>query len=167
MPNLLESPVILWILLIVMTVILVVVLGLLIWLINRTGKLESKYKKFMRNSEGLSSIEDVIFRCLEEIDYLKKEYVMANNRIIELDNRAATNIQKVAVKRYNVFEDVGSDQSFSVVLLDRNNDGVLLTGLYTREGTTTFAKPISSGLCQYMLSAEEKDVLEEALNEKY
>lgn len=167
MPNLLESPSILLAILIMLTLMLVVALGLLIWLINRTGKLESKYKKFMRNSEGLSSIEDVIFRCLEEIDYLKKEYVMANNRIIELDNRSASNIQKVAVKRYNVFEDVGSDQSFSVVLLDRNNDGVLITGLYTREGTTTFAKPISSGLCQYMLSAEEKDVLEEALNEKY
>ena len=150
-----------------MSLMLAATLGLLVWLISRTSKLEAKYKKFMRNSEGLSSIEDVIFRNLEEIDYLKKEYVMANNRIIELDNRSATNIKKVSVKRYNVFEDVGSDQSFSVVLLDRNNDGVLITGLYTREGTTTFAKPISSGLCQYMLSAEEKDVLEDALNAKY
>ena len=155
------------IILIIISLMLAATLGLLVWLINRTGKLEAKYKKFMRNSEGLSSIEDVIFRCLEEIDYLKKEYVMANNRIIELDNKSERHIQKVAVKRYNVFEDVGSDQSFSVVLLDRNNDGVLITGLYTREGTTTFAKPISSGLCQYMLSAEEKDVLEDALNAKY
>jgi hypothetical protein len=155
------------VILIILTVLLAAALVLLIFLYRRFGNLEAKYKKFMRNSEGVSNIEDVIFRCMEEIDYLKKEYVIANNRIVELDGRTAFDIQKVAVKRYNVFEDVGSDQSFSVVLLNRNNDGVMLTGLYTREGTTTFAKPISNGLCQYMLSAEEKDVLEDALNAKH
>ena len=155
------------IILIVLTVLLTATLVLVFLLYRRLGTLEAKYKKFMRNSEGVSNIEDVIFRCMEEIDYLKKEYVIANNRIVELDGKAAFDIQKVAVKRYNVFEDVGSDQSFSVVLLNRNNDGVMITGLYTREGTTTFAKPISNGLCQYMLSAEEKDVLEDAINAKH
>ena len=136
------------VILIILTVLLAAALVLLIFLYRRFGNLEAKYKKFMRNSEGVSNIEDVIFRCMEEIedvifrcmeeiDYLKKEYVIANNRIVELDGRTAFDIQKVAVKRYNVFEDVGSDQSFSVVLLNRNNDGVMLTGLYTREGTTT------------------------------
>ena len=66
------------IVLIIMSLMLAATLGLLVWLISRTSKLEAKYKKFMRNSEGLSSIEDVIFRNLEENvslrleNYLKK-----------------------------------------------------------------------------------------------
>ena len=53
----------------------------------------------------------------------------------------------------------------NIIIKSTEKDAV--TGLYTREGTTTFAKPISNGLCQYMLSAEEKDVLEDAINAKH
>lgn len=34
--------------------------------------------------------------------------------------------------RYKVFENVGSDLSFFIVMLDDNNDGVILIGIYGR-----------------------------------
>jgi hypothetical protein len=66
--------------------------------------------------------------------------------------------------RYRAFENVGSDLSFSISLLDNNNDGFIITGIYGRNDSTTYAKPIDKGLSRYDLSEEEKEVLEKAIN---
>jgi len=47
---------------------------------------------------------------------------------------------KVGVVRYNAFDDVGSDLSFSIALLDDNDNGVVISGIYSRESSTTYAK---------------------------
>ena len=65
-------------------------------------------------------------------------------------------VQKVSIIRYKAFEDVGSDLSFSIALLDENNDGIILTGIYGRNESTTYAKPIDKGISRYDLSEEEK-----------
>jgi len=74
--------------------------------------------------------------------------------------------QKMGVIRYNPFSEVGSNQSFSVALLDKNNDGVVITSLFGREGNRVYAKPIKNGDSEYALSDEEKKAVEEALKEK-
>ena len=65
--------------------------------------------------------------------------------------------------RYQAFEDVGSDLSFSIAILDGNNDGIMLTGIYGRQESTTYAKPIDKGISRYDLSEEEIAVINEAL----
>ena len=52
----------------------------------------------------------------------------------------------------------------SIALLDDNNDGVVLTGIYARYESTTYAKPIDKGISRYDLSEEEKYVLKDAMN---
>lgn len=143
--------------------LILILFVILLFYMNKVTMLEEKYKKFMRNKEGLGSIEDVIFSCVEDVDFIKQEYNMANNRMTSIENRMGACIQKAKIKRYNVFEDVGSDQSFSVALLDNENNGVIFTGLYTREGTTTYAKPVNNGICPYVLSSEEVEILEETI----
>ncbi|MDU4472647.1 MAG: DUF4446 family protein [Clostridium perfringens] len=59
---------------------------------------------------------------------------------------------------------VGSDLSFSVALLDGENNGVILTGIYGRDYSTTYAKPIDKGISRYDLSEEELHVLNAAMN---
>ena len=75
-------------------------------------------------------------------------------------------VKKIAIKRYKAFEDVGSDLSFSVAILDSYNDGIILTGIYSRQDSTTYAKPIDKGISIYNLSEEELCVLNEAINSK-
>ena len=73
-------------------------------------------------------------------------------------------MQKVSVVRYKAFEDVGSDLSFSLAMLDENNDGILLTGIFGRNESTTYAKPIEKGISRYDLSEEEEEALNNAIN---
>jgi len=68
-------------------------------------------------------------------------------------------VQKVGVIRFNAFHNVGSGQSFSVALLDSDDNGVVFSGIYGRESSTTYAKPINAGVSDYILTEEEEDAI--------
>ncbi|PIQ05298.1 MAG: hypothetical protein COW72_02875, partial [Candidatus Nealsonbacteria bacterium CG18_big_fil_WC_8_21_14_2_50_37_10] len=69
-------------------------------------------------------------------------------------------IQKIGLVRFNPFKEIGGNQSFSVALLDGNDSGIVVTSLYSREGNRVYGKPIEKGVSNYLLSEEEKQVLE-------
>ncbi len=96
----------------------------------------------------LKDLEKNFDKLSEELKNLKKESNFA--------------VQKVGIVRFNPFSGVGSDQSFSVALLDKNDDGVIITSLYTREGNRVYAKPIKASASEYLLSSEEKKAIEKA-----
>ncbi|SEF98376.1 Protein of unknown function [Caloramator fervidus] len=150
----------------ILIILLVLVIILLFMdILNRIeiSRLEKRYKKMMRGTTG-KNIEELIMENNAKIDEaleLTKKVVEAYE---EVDNRLKNCIQKVAVMRYRAFDDVGSDLSFSIALLDDNNDGVIITGIYGRNESTAFAKPIINGISKYDLSEEEKAVLKEAMN---
>ena len=75
-------------------------------------------------------------------------------------------VQKVAIVRFNPFGDIGGDQSFSVALLDENNDGVVLTSHYGRDENRVYGKGIIQGKSEYALSKEEEDALTRAMNQE-
>ena len=64
--------------------------------------------------------------------------------------------------RYNAFRETGSDLSFSLALLDRDLDGIVLTSLFGREESRCYGKPVKQGKSSYFLSEEEVQALDEA-----
>lgn len=136
-------------------------------LINNSSiyKLSKKYRKFMRGSkdknieELLMSLIDKTESAVEKADNIKAMYG-------QMDNRIKKCIQKVSVIRYKAFDDMGSALSFSIALLDDHDDGVILTGIYGRDDTTTYAKPVDKGIPKYDLSDEEQHVLQDAIKKK-
>jgi len=63
--------------------------------------------------------------------------------------------------RYDAFEDVGGEQSFSLALLDAHGDGVVLTSVYSRMDVRVYAKAIRNGQASHALSKEEERALRE------
>lgn len=127
---------------------------LLIANIKRTNRVKTKYNRFMN---GLSdrNMEELLENCLGSMNS-----VTAKNRDIELklneiERTILQCIQKVGIVRFNAFDNVGSDLSFAIALLDNNDSGIILSGIYARDSSSTYAKPISSGKSKYSLSAEE------------
>lgn len=80
----------------------------------------------------------------------------------KLSSVAALSLQKISMVRFNPFGDVGSDQSFSLAMLDGHDSGLILTSIHGRGGTRVYAKPIDLGKSKYSLSAEEKKALAQA-----
>jgi len=64
-------------------------------------------------------------------------------------------LQGVGIVRYNPFDDMGSDLSFSLALLDAHSNGVVITCLFGRQLSSTYSKSITNGKSTYQLSAEE------------
>jgi len=118
--------------------------------------------KFFKKDKKIKNVKEI----LKMLDVLKEKIEGVSERINSLENQSKFFIQKVGIVRYNPFSNVGGDQSFSIALLDANNDGFVLTGLYTREGNRVYAKPIKNGASEYSLSDEEKKAISRAVGSK-
>ena len=73
---------------------------------------------------------------------------------------------KIKLTRFNPFGEVGGNQSFIISLLDENNSGCIITSLHNKDSTRIYAKEISNSkaLGKNILSAEEKECLQKAIN---
>lgn len=136
---------------------------LIIILFAKIGGINSRFKKLMRGSNN-KNLEGVLEEYLQKVEKIELDSSDVVGRFKKLEDGMNKCVQKVAMVRYKAFEDVGSDLSFSIALLDENNDGVVLTGIYGRMESTTYAKPIDKGISRYDLSEEELQALSEAMN---
>lgn len=148
-----------------MAIIILLLFIVVMILFKSVGNVEKRYRRLMRGV-SCKNLEELINTKLDDVEEAKImcEKALSNSEILQ--DRIKNCIQKVTIMRYKAFENVGSDLSFSVAILDDNNDGVLLTGIYAREESTTYAKPIDKGISRYDLSEEEIIVLNEAINKK-
>ena len=97
---------------------------------------------------------------LSQFKDLEKDFAKLSEELENLKKENKFSIQRVGIIRFNPFKEIGGDQSFSMALLDGNNDGIVITSLYTREGNRVYGKSIKAGLSEYLLSEEEKRVME-------
>ena len=66
--------------------------------------------------------------------------------------------------RYKAFENSGGDQSFSLALLDKKDNGFVITSIYNEGNSSMYGKEIKEGKSEHRLSEEELKVLENAKN---
>lgn len=116
------------------------------------------FKKTKKEPENLQEV-------IEQINKLEKNLGELAGLVQEMRQKDKKHIQKIGVIRYNPFKDAGGDQSFSVAILDEGNNGVVITGLYGRDGNRIYAKPIKNGNSSYQLSDEEKKAIDGSLTE--
>jgi hypothetical protein len=145
--------------------IVIILFILVIILFNSLSRMENRYRKFMRGVNN-KNLEELIISYLDKVDSAKNNTEYLKEKYKTLEDRISGCIQKFSLIRYRAFEDVGSDLSFSIALLDNNNDGVIVTGIFGRNESTTYAKPIDKGLSRYDLSQEEIHVLQDAISKK-
>lgn len=150
--------------LIVFTLMLFI-LTMFIWNIVLSVKLSNlggKYKKFMRGSSG-KNFENILLDHMGEMETAIERVNIMNDELVNIKNQVDKCAQKCNIIRYRAFTDTGSDLSFSIALLDAFNDGFILTGIYGRNESITYAKPVSKGISKYPLSVEEEMVLNRSL----
>ena len=108
--------------------LLLIALSILIFtLVAQNFFLRAKYKKIFRKNDGYS-LENVVSGHLSRTDKLEKDIATLMKDLISMQEESKNMVQKAVIKRYNPFKDTGSDQSFTISLLDGKNSGLLLTG---------------------------------------
>lgn len=71
-------------------------------------------------------------------------------------------LRHLAVVRYDAFDDMGGQLSWSVALLDDAGDGVVITSIHGRSDSRTYAKSIGGWTSEQQLSPEELDAIQHA-----
>lgn len=147
-------------------VIVVVMLALLIKLFltcknqkKELQELKAKYDFFTQGDD--KNWDEILTKTLTEVRAAKADLEKLEQHQQAMREQMKGCVQKVKLMRYNAFTDTGSNLSYSLAVLDENNNGVVLSSLYGREDNRSYAKPVENGKSTYQLSDEEKEVLEQ------
>lgn len=118
-----------------------------------------------RGAEGTSLVDKVASQALQIEDLYRLLDEQSQQKDYLTDVLAGT-VQRVAVVRYDAFEDMGGKLSYSATMLDENGDGVIFTSIYGRNENRTYAKAVRAGTASHVLSREESESLQKALGTK-
>lgn len=125
--------------------------------------LQTKHYNSLTHGATKGSLQTVLNRLLAEMDVAKKDIDFLKSSCDTIEKEGRFHIQKIGLLRFNPFKDTGGDQSFILSLLDGNQNGIIISGLYSRSGTRWYAKQIREGKgVEHELSDEEKKALKEA-----
>ena len=138
---------------IVCGVLAIMVLILFVLVVRNTSRL-NKINKNAANG-NLAETIGTYYQKIEEMQYI---FERKFEHIEQIERHFKSSIQKVGCMRYCAL-DAGSDQSYSLALLDEYDCGVVLTGIYSRDYCVTYLKPIEQLKSSYVLSEEEKKAL--------
>lgn len=125
-------------------------------------KMKKNYQSFMQGENG-KNLESSILKKFADIDKLNQEYLEISNGLKKNQEDIQYTFQKIGMVKYDAFKEMGGKLSFSLCLLDNNDNGFLITSMHsTREGCYTYLKEIIKGESYVVLAEEEKQALEQA-----
>ena len=144
--------VIVFIILIVMNIISLV----------KIKNLNQRLKKFMKGKDA-RSLENEINGLYEDNKFLKNMVDTNKKDIRNLNKRFAKAFQKMGLVKYDAYQQMGGLLSFSLALLDEDNNGLIINSVHSTEGCYTYTKEVTYGECKLELSNEEKVALDQAM----
>ena len=124
--------------------------------------LQKKYRYFMTGEDGIDlerklSVEVMELRDMAHVaeDTLRQHELLSGMQMQSL--------QRVGLVKYDAFGDTGDSLSFSLAILDAQDNGFILSSIVGRDTSRMYVKQVINGECHDTLSAEEARSLSEAL----
>lgn len=135
---------------------------LLIIFISKEVTLQKRFKKFM-TGKNAQSLEKEIMGLYEDNKFLKNMVDNNKHDIRRLYKNLSKAFQKIGIVKYDAYQQMGGMLSFSLALLDEDNNGFIFNSVHSTEGCYTYTKEIHNGKCELELGNEEKVALEQAM----
>jgi len=145
-----------------MTACILILLILVIVQFRKTSQLEKRLDKFMLGKDAKSLEKDII-ALYEDNKFIKINMDKNKKDIRKLYKNMESAFQKAGIVKYDAFHQMGGQLSFSLALLDENNNGFVLNSVHSTEGCYTYTKEIKNGECTISLGDEEKQALSIAM----
>ena len=132
----------------------------------RIKNIHQKDKIFMEKLGDGKNIKEDLDKYMNRVAVSEEEIRKLSVYCQNLNERTEKCIQRIGIVRYNAYKDTGSDLSFAVCLLDEKNNGVVFNGIYSRDMSNIYAKPIENGTSKYKITPEEQEAINRAIKEK-
>ena len=145
--------------------VLLILLIMLIVLIVKYTKIKKRYDKFMQGKNA-TSLEEDIRGVFEDMKLLKINVDKNRKDIRALYKNMEKTFQKLGIVKYDAFSTIGGQLSFSLALLDENDDGFIINSVHSSEGCYSYTKEIRGGTCKISLGKEEQQALDVAMKYK-
>lgn len=94
---------------------------------------------------------------------LAAERAELGRTVQQLGESTSTVLRRVALVRYDAFDDLSGRLSFSLVLMDDHGNGITLTSIASPSETRLYAKSLTGGIGEHPLSPEEEQAVRAAL----
>jgi hypothetical protein len=116
------------------------------------------------SGKNANSLEKDIVGLYEDNKFVKTSMEKNRKDIQNLYRKLESAYQKIGIVKYDAFDQMGGQLSFSLALLDENDNGFILNSVHSTEGCYSYTKEIKNGLCDISLGDEEKKALDIAMD---
>lgn len=146
-------------LIVLFLMLLVIILIILVMKLQlQMSRLDKKYRMFMRGSDG-QSLEKLLQRKLNVMDKIYDNEEAQTKLINKMKSIQDGTMNKYGIIKYDAFDDVGGKLSFALAMLDKNDTGIVLNAVHSRDNCFLYIKEIVKGESYIMLSEEEVEAL--------
>ena len=145
-----------------LSILLIIFLLLIFSLYRRMKRFEASYvtlQTFMSGDHLEPMLQGYTQKVVEQAQILKT----CNERLTQIEQKLRAGVDRAELLRFRAFENVGSDLSFALALLNQEGSGVVLSAIHNREESRLYAKPVNGGQSTYSLSIEEIEVIAKAM----
>ena len=147
---------------IALSVVSVILAVVLIIVLCKLKTLKRRVDSLTRGKDT-ESMEDIIVNYLERVESLEEGEEITRAALNAIKDNLKITYQKTGLVKYDAFREMSGALSYSLALLDKENNGVLISSMYSREGCYTYAKEIIKGESKINLSEEEAEALKQAV----
>ncbi len=148
----------------IILIILVVLEFLMIKSVDkRQRRQKSRYDSLLRGSNPNFNIEQVLLDINQRLDDKENQMQSIEDRTLAARDITKGAFNRISLVHYNANPDLKNDLSFSLCMLDSNNNGIILTSIYGPDYTKVYAKEVFDGKSSQDLSDYERDCLQKAI----
>jgi Protein of unknown function (DUF4446) len=112
---------------------------------------------------GSGDLVDFAVSLQGRIDGLHRALDELGAALTRLEGRLDSTVSRVAVVRYDAYENTGGHQSASLALLDASRSGLVLSAIQGRDYARIYVKELDDGRAAVSLSPEEQQAVERAM----
>lgn len=134
--------------------------------INQRFAHQSAMMRQLFNGPNGEDLEALFNRQTDEIAAATQNSQRALELVEAMDGQFSACLQNFSLVRYDAFDDVTGQMSFSLALLDGDGNGSILTSIFGRTTSRCFGKAVFAGQAEQTLSEQEQQALCEALKNR-
>ena len=116
--------------------------------------------------DSREDVVEVLSRHAVELGEIREDLTTVHSNTEHLRTLIRGTTSRVGIVRYDAFEDMGGELSFSAALLDEDHNGIVISAINGRTETRTYGKPLHNGASAHNLSNEETEAIAAAIEQR-
>lgn len=149
----------------VVIILLLLIIILFVLLIITFNKMQNMTRRYYTLTSGKTAkdLENIMLTRFKEMDKVKARMRRYTADHQGFKGHLDTCYNKMGLVKYDAFDNMAGELSYSLALLNADNSGFVVTSMHSKQGCYSYAKEIIKGESYLALSNEEKEAIKKAM----